>query len=147
MLWKFCALTLLMALSTNLLAQPVDLTGQWKGVLTQREGGYRSEYQFEIYLIHDKDEIRGRSYVAVENIEATMVLTAEFSADQLLRFRESGIIQATELQNLEWCLKTATLKLKRQGNTWKLIGEWRGQAPMGPCIPGKIFLTRVIPRA
>jgi hypothetical protein len=124
-----------------------DLSGSWKGILTQDQGGYRVKYAFEIYIIQKGNLISGRSYVSVDNIHAELEIKGEVSKDgATLRFHETRFVQFTRLENLEWCYKSALLEVRKVGKEWRLEGRWQGVASMGPCVPGKIFLTRIPPR-
>ena len=125
-------------------AQP-DVSGNWVGIITQKEGGYRSKYKFELFLFQNGDEISGRSYVYVDDIYAEMILKGKIEED-LLTFYETKIIEFKEFEGMEWCIKNGKLRLLKSGNNWKLEGLWEGVTSFGACIPGKVFLQKIVPR-
>lgn len=120
--------------------------GNWKGVITQDDGGYRSEYSFELYLKKENKLITGRSYVYVDDIYAEMALSGFTLSDKIFHFTESKVVRSRKLPQLEWCLKGAALELKRTGEGWELRGRWQGTSAGGNCIPGEIILKKIIPR-
>lgn len=143
---KQLLLFILLVCSSAVLAQD-ELLGQWTGIITQDEGGYRSEYGFELYLKKEgKNLITGRSYVYVENIYAEMALSGFFVGSEMFHFTESRVVRSRDLPALEWCLKGGELKLERTGKGWMLTGRWQGTTPGGNCIPGEIMLKKVVPR-
>ncbi|WP_099149077.1 hypothetical protein [Flavilitoribacter nigricans] len=123
-----------------------SILGNWKGVITQDDGGYRSEYEFELYLKKEDKLITGRSYVYVDEIYAEMALSGFTLNDQIFHFTESKVVRSRKLPQLEWCLKGAALELKRTGSGWELRGRWQGVSNGGNCIPGEIILKKVVPR-
>lgn len=120
--------------------------GNWKGVITQDDGGYRSEYDFELYLKKEDKLITGRSYVYVDEIYAEMALSGFTLSDEIFHFTESKVVRSRKLPELEWCLKGAALKLYRTSEGWELRGRWQGTSTGGNCIPGEIILKKVVPR-
>lgn len=128
------------------LSSQSNISGAWKGVITQNEGGYRSEYSFEMYFRQKGTKITGRSYVYIDRIFAEMELKGEWVDKDNITFTETKITRSKREENMDWCIKSGKLKLIKQGKTWKLEGIWGGVSSFGPCIPGKIFLTKTIPR-
>lgn len=122
-------------------------TGKWKGVITQNDGGYRSLYDFEIYFQADGRNLKGRSYVKVDEIFAEMDLTGFILDDHTIHFTEVNLVQSKKVDNLEWCFKSGKLKLVKEFGQIKLVGPWEGFSAFGPCIPGRIVLVREVPRA
>lgn len=143
---KYVLTTFLLLAAWPICAQS-NVTGLWKGVLTQNEGGYRAKYEFEVYLNQKGNQLTGRTYVSVDNIHATLDIVGDIIDGNTVRFRETHFVNFTELVNMEWCYKSAVLVLKRWGNTWRLEGTWEGVTSFGKCIPGKIYLTRQKPQA
>lgn len=133
----FCAI--------GLMAQE-DFTGNWKGILTQNDGGFRSKYEFELYLKQDGLKITGRSYVYIDDIFAEMDLEGILLDDDTIWFQETKIGHNKILPGMQWCIKNGKLSLKKSGNSRKLEGTWEGNTPYNSCVPGKIFLQRIIPR-
>jgi hypothetical protein len=125
-----------------------SLAGSWRGVITQNEGGYASEYQFELFLIKEGNKITGRSYVKLEEIYATMELKGELIGPTTLSFQEVKIVDETSREGMEWCFKQGFLIFKNENGLYKLEGPWSGKTKQeSPCIPGDIVLERVSPRA
>jgi hypothetical protein len=139
----------LLALLINPVPQQENskLAGQWVGYITQDEGGYRTKYDFELYLYQQGRNIEGRSYVYVDNIFAEMTLTGRLKASVYVEFKESEIVDSRQFDGMEWCLKNAQLVLRRKGQEWIMEGYWQGLTSFSDCIPGKVYLTKVIPRA
>lgn len=129
------------------LAQTPNISGTWKGIITQDEGGYRSTYDLELVLKQEGNKVTGRSYVRVDDIFAVMELEGEFSGGVFFRFQESQIVDAKKFEGLEWCIKRGQLLLKQEKDTWKLEGFWQGNTNVSTCIPGKIYLKKATPRA
>jgi len=138
--------TFLLALTLLPLAGQSDFSGSWKGTLTQNEGGFRSEYQFELYLILEGKKVRGRTYVSVDDIYAELDVEGQVIDRNTVLIREIRFVRFSRLENLEWCYKLARLTLQRQGATWRLEGPWEGYTSFGRCIPGQIFLTKEKPQ-
>ena len=132
----------------GLQAQSVDIVGDWQGVITQNDGGYRPQYTFEIAVRQDADgNLYGQTYVSFEEVTATMSFTGEMIDDKTFSFQESEIVGATELDDMDWCIKSGKLNLMRQGRKWILTGPWKGQSEFGACVPGFIVLKKKEPRA
>ena len=127
--------------------EQVDIEGSWWGVVTQNEGGFRSEYQFEIYFIQKGNKLEGRSYVYFDNAYAQMELQGFFLDKNTVLFQEIKVVDFTVLDGLEWCIKRGQLKLNTAKETWELNGDWAGATSFGPCIPGRVHLKKVKPRA
>jgi hypothetical protein len=130
-----------------LLAGQINLSGTWKGIITQDEGGYRSTYDFELVIRQDGNKITGRSFVKIDDIFATMELEGEFSGGVIFRFQETAIVDSKKFEGLEWCFKRGQLLFKQDKEGWKLEGFWQGATEFSTCIPGKIFLKKANPRA
>ena len=124
-----------------------DISGYWKGTITQNEGGYRSEYVLELWIVQTGDSIKGKSFVFVDNIYAEMNISGTFQNGIYLNLQDDKIITHDELKGMEWCIKSYQLLLKRKEGKWSFIGDWQGVTSFSSCIPGKIFLKKAKPRA
>ncbi|MBX2929837.1 MAG: hypothetical protein KF852_18530 [Saprospiraceae bacterium] len=144
---KYCTILLVFALSAIGVAAQPNVSGLWKGSITQNQGGYRPNYDFEIYLNQKGNKISGRSYVFVDKIYAVVELSGEFTGANTIRIRESRIVDSKKTDGLEWCIKTYDLTFSKASGVVKLSGPWTGQTPSGPCIPGTVILTRKFARA
>lgn len=149
---KYCLflffITLASSISYAQVPEADSLAGNWHGVITQNEGGYATEYQFELFLIKEGNKITGRSYVKLDEIYATMELTGELIGSTTLSFQEVKIVDETSREGMEWCFKNGFLILKNDNGLYKLEGPWSGKTKEeSPCIPGDIVLKRISPRA
>lgn len=143
---KYC-ITCLVFFFPLLLSGQINLSGTWKGIITQDEGGYRSTYDFELIIKQDGNKITGRSFVKIDDIYASMELEGEFSGGVIFRFQETAIVDSKKFDGLEWCVKRGQLLFKQDKEGWKLEGFWQGVTEFSTCIPGKIFLKKANPRA
>ncbi|NRB61748.1 MAG: hypothetical protein HRU40_01735 [Saprospiraceae bacterium] len=125
--------------------QPLYLVGTWKGVLTQNQGGFTPEYNFELQLEIKEGKIVGTSYVSVQNIYAQWSLSGSLQGDTFY-FEETQLGDHTKNKDLYWCLKKGNLRLMMHDLRWVLYGNWEGESSLGPCVPGKIRLEKVIPQ-
>lgn len=124
-----------------------DIAGSWKGIVTQDEGSYRSEYEFEIYLNQKGNLVTGRSYIQVDDLFCEMKLVGSFNDGMTLKIKEIEMVNSIEKEGMEWCFKTIDLLLIKQNPQWKFEGRWKGFSSEKSCIPGNMVLKKVIPRA
>lgn len=124
-----------------------DLSGLWKGKITQDEGGYASDYTFEIYIRHNGKSITGRSYVYVDNIYASFDISGSLHSEVYMDLKDSEILESKVNEGMEWCLKKYQLVFKIKDGVYHLEGFWQGKTSFSTCIPGKVFLKKQIPRA
>lgn len=133
-------------LTLGLAGQTIPLSGMWQGNLTQNEGGYRSDYDFEVYFKAGTNELSGRTYVRTPGIYGEMSFTGQrFGA--VYHLKELELVYSRKPGELAWCYKTMQLRLVKRGNDWYLEGPWQGVSEFGACIPGWIVLKRVVPQA
>lgn len=123
-----------------------DISGSWKGVVTQDEGSYRTEYEFEIYIYQKGNLITGRSYIQVEDLFCEMKIVGSFNDGLTLKMTEVEMVNSTEQEGMSWCFKTIDLLLIKQESIWKLEGRWKGESAEKSCIPGDMLLKKVVPR-
>ncbi len=142
---KICLIVLLSALSLCLPAQ--NLSGTWEGTITQDEGGYRTDYQIEVYLLQKNNKISGRSIVSVDDIFAEMKISGDVHSGIFLQMHDTEIVEFSKIAGMEWCLKQYQLIFKQSGEIQRLEGFWQGAVSFGSCVPGKVFLKRKVPRA
>lgn len=131
----------------NLCHAQQELSGYWKGIITQEDGGFIPEYALEIYIVQKGDSITGRSYVSVDDIYAEMNLKGTVHSGILLELRDEKILDHEELNGMEWCMKKYQLMLKKEGDVLKMEGHWQGETSFSSCVPGKIYLQKTVPRA
>ncbi len=123
-----------------------DISGYWRGTITQNEGGYRSEYVLELRITQKGDSITGKSFVFVDNIFAEMDISGNFHSGIYLQLKDDRIVTHEELDGMEWCIKSYQLLLKKKGAEWRLEGHWQGLTSFSNCIPGRVYLKKTIPR-
>ncbi|MCG8328962.1 MAG: hypothetical protein MI974_14815 [Chitinophagales bacterium] len=128
---------------------PLDsLAGTWRGIITQNEGGFASEYSLEFQLEVDGNKISGKSLVRLEEIHATMILEGEIIGGNTISFKELRIEKELSREGMEWCYKSGFLIFSRKKGKITLEGPWSGKtADKSPCIPGEIKLQKSTPRA
>ncbi|MEN0051244.1 MAG: hypothetical protein AAF806_29535, partial [Bacteroidota bacterium] len=124
-----------------------DFNGLWKGIITQNDGGYKSNYDFELYLHQDGNTVYGRSYVFDGDIYAEMELKGEIYNNNYLRFQEIKIVDHTIGKDMEWCIKRGQLLLSYKDNHAYISGLWKGKTSFSDCVPGRIELKKEIMRA
>ena len=140
-------LTLFLLLGCFLSYGQDSVEGCWKGIITQSEGGFRKNYQFEMYLQQNGSVLKGRSYVYFEDFYAEMSLKGTINSENEIIFSEQEIVDYRKLEGMEWCIKSGLLRLRKDGPYWKLHGTWSGDTHFGNCFPGKIFLEKIEPQA
>ncbi len=128
-------------------AQQINVSGLWRGTITQNEGGYRPKYDFEIFLNQKGNKLSGRSYVFIENIYAVLELTGEITGSQTIQIKETRIVDSKKTQGLEWCIKSYNLTFSKSGNKLTLSGSWFGHTNGVPCVPGVVSLSKKFARA
>ncbi|MEN0006615.1 MAG: hypothetical protein AAF798_20850 [Bacteroidota bacterium] len=121
-------------------------SGQWLGSITQNDGGYRPTYSFEMYLNQNGKEVTGRSYVYFDDYFAEMELKGRIKG-RTVTFYEVKIVNFEEPEGMVWCMKKGQLRLRGVKKGYRLEGPWQGETQFGPCVPGLILLSKVVPRA
>ncbi|MCB0643845.1 MAG: hypothetical protein KDC44_19490, partial [Phaeodactylibacter sp.] len=82
----------LLLAGSSLLGQSMDLSGHWKGTITQNPGGFKTIYDFEVVLKQEGEKITGVSYVLVDTIFAKMSLSGALDSEEYFNFEELEII-------------------------------------------------------
>ncbi len=138
---------LLTLFAHSLSAQSTTLSGQWKGKIYQTNGSVKTEYNIEIYLHHLPNKIEGRSYIYAGEISAEIKILGAFLEDNILKFRDTEIIQSKQGRDMSWCMKDVVLQLFFSAEGWELKGNWTGKNEYSQCNPGTIILKKVTNRA
>lgn len=139
-------LLLFFCCSLSLPAQE-DITGLWRGYNTQEAADtYSSKYEFEMYLKQDGNRIWGRSYAYIDKIYAEMEIVGTWDGEKFI-FREIKIVHSKADAGMEWCIKKGELMLFKNGEAYRLEGDWWGNTTFSSCTPGKVFLKKIKPRA
>lgn len=124
-----------------------DWQGDWTGVLTQDDGGYRSTYKVKLTLIQEKNEISGFFYVEEKGLKSKMQISGKWMSNTKIKLQDLRILEHEEPKNIDWCYKTYILEFKTAKGHSKLEGNWSGKTMTAPCVPGKVQLKRPPPRA
>ncbi|WP_367390071.1 hypothetical protein [Lewinella sp. LCG006] len=120
-------------------------SGQWLGKLTQEQGGYRQEYDFELYLTAKNDRYAGRTYVYAPNVLGVLSFTGQ-QRGAVLYLKEEELLISRKPSDLSWCFKTMQLRQVKRGDDWYLEGPWQGTSEYGICIPGWLSLKYIPPK-
>lgn len=124
-----------------------QLTGLWIGKITQEEGGFVPSYTVEIYITQKGNQIKGRSYIFVDEIYATFELSGSINNEIYLELKDNNLLENKVNEGMEWCLKQYQLVFKIRDGIPNLEGFWQGKTSFSTCIPGKVFLKKQVPRA
>lgn len=124
---------------------PASIEGQWIGKLTQDQGGYRDEYEFELYIIDNTGNYSGRTYVHAPNVLGVLYFEGQ-KRGKVFYLTEKELIHSRKPNDLSWCFKTMQLRLVQREGEWFLEGPWRGISDYGTCIPGWLSLQQKPPR-
>ncbi len=126
---------------------PFTWAGRWTGQLSQSDRDYGFFYELELPAAAGA----GTSYIESEDNggSATHQLTWTFDAqDSTFTLQESDIIRKTD-PRWKWCIKTATLRLRREGGRFVLAGNWSGYIEgftpqTGRCASGTVYLEKPV---
>lgn len=128
---------------------PFTIDGKWTGKLEQSD----RDYGFYFELMLDQAQT-GQSYIVSEdnggsaNHQLDWTFNRGGKEEQKLRFTETAVVVRTD-EKWKWCIKSATLNLRREDHKYVLEGEWGGfiegySLETGPCASGRIFLEKPI---
>jgi hypothetical protein len=141
-----------------------DLTGFWKGKLTQDSGGYATEYVLEFNIIQKNKRISGVSNAYLGNVVVGKLSFSGYLDKDSVYISEFryGVIERILPPDYFLCIKNFILKYKNTGGLETLTGRWDGNTyakdELGKddlftddfgvkkevlaCIPGLIFLSK-----
>lgn len=130
---------------TSLQAQ--DLTGIWRGTLTQEPGGCYPEYHLELQINTSNNSITGTSY---DYYDASKFVKLRFmgrynSSTKRLVIIESEVMEFKIPKECVPCIKTYDLNFENNNDKDVLTGTWKGNEMSSAqkiCPPGKIKLYR-----
>jgi hypothetical protein len=141
---RYLYLILLFFLPVSLVAE--DLSGIWKGTLTQGPGGCYPQYYLELQIDHSSDRITGRAYDYYDKLHfVKMSFTGRYNPQtHRLVLIEQTILQADIPSDCLPCIKTYDLNYSKTGNTEELNGDWKGvfSEKRAVCPPGRIMLRK-----
>lgn len=156
---------LLLLIFIPFFAKSQDLTGFWKGKLTQDTGGYAPEYSLEVNITQKNKNLYGetKAYLGKVVIE-TLRFSGYIDKDSVYLFESSnGLIESIQPPNYEPCIKNFVLAYKKNaGGIETLIGRWDGIGYSkavkkkddvlnsildftfndSKCIPGLVYLSK-----
>ncbi len=137
----------LCTLLVSALSQGQELSGVWKGTLTQGPGGCFSSYNIELQLLVDGTKVTGASY---HYSDLTNYVKEEFEGSynpetKTLIINEIKVITFRVPPDCVPCIKKYTLTYTRNGDKEVLSGDWGGvtMSSNAICPPGKIGLNRM----
>lgn len=119
--------------------------GDWYGIITQDEGGYRQKYTIRLSLRLEGEELKGETYISTDDIFVRMLVIGEISSGMFISLADQEIIENKIRRDMEWCMKDYQLIFKYKSD--RIDGFWQGKTSFGTCVPGKVHLTRYIPKA
>ena len=115
-----------------------DISGKWKGKLTQGPGGFTSDYYFEMNLKQKGNIISGTSFISYNSNQFSALMSIRGTFDgTYFYYADSKILnQQGMTDSTAWCIKKCRFELKKVGDTYELLGNWTGQTAFGYCTPG-----------
>jgi hypothetical protein len=125
---------------------PFTMAGKWSGRLQQ--GDRSTNFRFEVDLSENN---KGESFILSdgEGGSARIELTWSWGlVNSSLRIKESRILDKSN-PDWPWCIKTAELQMRREGDKYILEGPWKGHIEgfdmeSGPCASGGIYLEKPV---
>ncbi len=136
--------SLLLAFNFFIFSQNVwgqDVSGVWRGKLSQEVGGLYREYDFELQLTQKGNLIQGISKITVDGHFANLSLEGT-ARGNFIEFKELKIIDQKIKKQAFWCLKKGLLMLSLHKGYEYLQGNWQGWSKEGNCTPGKLWVSR-----
>ena len=123
-----------------------DLSGIWKGTLTQGPGGCFPRYSLELQINFSGDRVTGRAYDFYDKTHyVKMSFTGRYNAQtHRLVIIENRVLEAKIPQDCLPCIKTYDLNYTQTGGAEQLNGDWKGvySEKNAVCPPGKIQLKK-----
>ena len=137
---------LLLLFCCSLSLRGEDLSGIWKGTLTQGPGGCYAQYFLELQINAGENTITGKAYDYYDKAHyVKMSFTGRYNAQtHRLVLIENKILQAVIPVDCQACIKTYDLNYSKKGDEEQLSGDWKGifSEKNIVCPPGKIWATR-----
>ena len=144
-------------------ANSQDLTGFWKGKLTQDTGGYAPEYSLEVNIVQKNKNLYGETKAYLGKVVVSKISFKGVIGKDSIYLREfkSGVVEKVLPPDYILCIKNLILSYKKEVNGLEtLIGRWDGVAYQDDenfydgfikypkenriltCIPGLIYLSK-----
>jgi hypothetical protein len=125
-----------------------DIEGNWEGTITREEGGKTTEFKIKIVLEQKKGKtITGYSTVYYDKFHAKMSLKGEIMKGGIVKYEEIALVDKDDINDAEWCIKQVALLLRKEKGQLVMDGLWQGKTSFSTCVPGRIVLKKVAPRA
>ena len=140
-----------------------DLTGFWKGKLTQDSGGYSPEYVLEINIVQKNKNLYGHTLAySGQTVISKISFSGYIEKDSIYLIEDKDkVLKKILPEDFSLCIKNLILKYKKgEGGLETLTGRWTGK-PLdklkkndynnvfslfteqdGDCLPGYIFLSK-----
>jgi len=123
-----------------------ELTGIWKGTLTQVAGGCYPQYFLELQIDAAADRITGSAYdyYDKEHFVRTSFTGRYNDRTHRLVLIEQDVLQAAVPPDCAPCSKTYDLNYEKKGDEEWLTGDWKGilSGRHIACPPGKVSLQK-----
>jgi hypothetical protein len=123
-----------------------DISGIWKGTLTQGPGGCYPHYFLELQITISNDQVIGKAYDYYDKEHfVKMSFTGRYNGQtHRLVLIEDRILQQVIPPECSACIKTYDLNYSKEGVEETLKGDWKGtmQDKRLACPPGKIMLKK-----
>ena len=140
----FCRVLMLLLAPHFLFAE--DLSGIWKGTLSQEPGGCYPTYFIEFQINFSNDSIRGSVYDYYDTGKFVKLnFTGKYNPlTHHLTLVENKVIQYSIPPDCVPCIKTYDLVYANTGTEETLTGDWKGHIVERTknCPPGKITLKK-----
>ena len=137
-------LLLFVTLSFQVFCQ--DISGVWRGFLSQSDGGISETYGFVMFIKQTPKNISGTTKIYIwdePNVFGKMKFSGRLNSEQL-NFIETRIIDENKASYaFDWCIKTGNLKYSVEGDSAILSGKWSAITPQS-CAPGTITVKKYI---
>jgi len=141
---KACLILFLLFSMLNSSAQ--ELSGIWKGTLTQGPGGCFPVYNIELQIQIAGSKISGASYhySDISNYVKEEFAGAYNSEKYFLQINEMKVLTFKVPADCIPCIKQYSLVYSKQDKNETLSGDWGGTTMnnQAACPPGRIVLTR-----
>jgi len=146
------------------LANSQDLTGFWKGKITQDTGGYAPEYILEVNIVQKKKNIFGETKAYLGKIVIERLRFNGYIGKDSVYLIESSLALIESIQPPDYkpCIKNFVLAYKKDANGIEtLMGKWSGVGYKNAvnknsrfidslgnefdnplCIPGLVYLSK-----
>ena len=125
-----------------------DIEGNWEGTITREENGKTTEFKIKIVLEQKKGKkITGYSTVYYDKFHAKMSLKGEVIKGDIVKYDEIALVDKDDINDAEWCIKQVALHIHKEKGQLIMDGLWQGKTSFSTCVPGRIMLKKVAPRA